>query len=135
MRWAAARSTDMEPAMNSAATVTARIQAQGTAEQAAAQVAQVGGRIVDLWAPYAFGVDEGTLADATIGLLRERGRTLATAESCTGGLLGKLAVDVAGSSNCYVGGWVTYSDRLKTTCLGVDPGIIADHGAVSTQTR
>jgi len=119
---------------HSAATVTARIQAQGTAEQAAAQVAQVGGRIVDLWAPYAFGIDDDTLADATIGLLRERGRTLATAESCTGGLLGKLAVDVAGSSDCYIGGWVTYSDRLKTTCLGVDPGIIADHGAVSTQT-
>ena len=119
---------------HSAATVTARIQAQGTAEQAAAQIEQIRGRIADLWAPYTFGVDDGTLADATIGLLRERGRTLATAESCTGGLLGKLAVDVAGSSECYLGGWVTYSDRLKTTCLAVDPDIIADHGAVSTQT-
>jgi len=119
---------------HSAATVTARIQAQGTAEQAASQVEQLGGRILDLWAPYAFGTDDDTLADATVGLLRERGRTLATAESCTGGLLGKLVVDVAGSSDCYVGGWVTYSDKLKTTCLGLDPRLIADHGAVSTQT-
>ena len=119
---------------HSAATVTARIQAQGTAEQAAAQIEEVRGRIVDLWAPYAFGIDDGTLADATVGLLREGGRTLATAESCTGGLIGKLIVDVAGSSDCYVGGWVTYSDRLKTKCLGVEPRLIADHGAVSMQT-
>ena len=119
---------------HSAATVTARIQAQGTAEQAAAQIEQTRGRIVDRWAPYAFGIDDGTLADATVGLLREGGRTLATAESCTGGLIGKLIVDVAGSSDCYVGGWVTYSDRLKTKCLGVEPRLIADHGAVSMQT-
>ncbi len=119
---------------HSDATVTARIQAQGTTQQAATQVEQVRGRIVELWAPYAFGIHEVTLADATLGLLRERGRTLATAESCTGGLLGKLVVDVAGASDCYVGGWVTYSDRLKATCLGVDPALIAEHGAVSPQT-
>jgi nicotinamide-nucleotide amidase len=119
---------------HSDATVTARIQAQGTTRQAETQVEQVRGRIVELWAPYAFGIHEVTLADATLKLLRERGRTLATAESCTGGLLGKLAVDVAGSSECYVGGWVTYSNKLKTTCLGVDPDLIAEHGAVSTQT-
>lgn len=74
------------------------------------------------------------VADATVGLLREQGRTLATAESCTGGLLGKLIVDVAGSSACYLGGWVTYSDEMKTSCLGVSPAVIATHGAVSRQT-
>ncbi len=116
------------------ASVTARIQAQGTADQAAAQIEQMRQRIAELWAPYAYGTDDGTLADATVGLLRKSGRTLATAESCTGGLLGKLAVDVAGASDCYVGGWVTYSDDLKTTCLGVDRGVIAVHGAVSPQT-
>ncbi len=74
------------------------------------------------------------LAAATVALLCEQGRALSTAESCTGGWLGKLIVDVPGSSECYLGGWVTYSDDLKTSCLAVDPEVLREHGAVSDRT-
>jgi len=116
------------------AVVTARIQAQGSAEDAARQLHDTRRQILDAWRPYAYGTDDETLADATVSLLREQGRTLSTAESCTGGWLGKLIVDVPGSSACYVGGWVTYSDALKTSCLAVEAEIIREHGAVSDRT-
>lgn len=113
------------------AVVTARIQAQGLAEQAAQQLDHTRRQVLEAWAPYAYGTDEETLAAATVSLLREQGRALSTAESCTGGWLGKLIVDVPGSSECYIGGWVTYSDALKTSCLAVDPAVLREHGAVS----
>ena len=58
-------------------------------------------------------------------------QTVATAESCTGGLLGKLLTDVSGSSAYYVGGFVTYSNTQKTERLGVPAELIERHGAVS----
>jgi nicotinamide-nucleotide amidase len=67
-------------------------------------------------------------------LLRSRGETVATAESCTGGLLGKLLTDRAGSSDYYIGGVVAYSNRLKEGLLGVPATILARHGAVSAET-
>ena len=63
-----------------------------------------------------------------------RGITLSTAESCTGGLIGHILTEVPGSSDYYVGGIVSYSDRLKQSELGVDPQTLAQHGAVSAQT-
>ena len=61
---------------------------------------------------------------------------LVTAESCTGGWLGKLIVDVAGSSRYYRGGWITYSNGLKEACLGVAPESLTKDGpgAVSAET-
>ncbi len=67
-------------------------------------------------------------------LLGARRITLATAESCTGGLLGHVLTEVPGSSEWYVGGIVSYSDRLKRDELGVPATTIEHHGAVSTQT-
>ena len=67
------------------------------------------------------------LADA----LRRRGWHLATAESCTGGLIAAACTAVAGSSDWFERGFVTYSNAAKTEMLGVDPGLIAAHGAVS----
>ncbi len=70
--------------------------------------------------------------EAHIGdLLRQRGLTLATAESCTGGLLGHRLTNVAGSSDYYRGGVIAYSNAAKTALLGVDPGTLAREGAVS----
>jgi nicotinamide-nucleotide amidase len=70
--------------------------------------------------------------EAVVGsLLRERHATLSVAESCTGGLLGERITSVAGSSDYFVGGFVTYTDRLKTELVGVDPGLIAQHSPVS----
>ncbi len=63
--------------------------------------------------------------------LRARGWTLATAESCTGGLIAAALTHVAGSSEVVDCGFVTYSNEAKTRLLGVDPVLIAQHGAVS----
>jgi len=67
------------------------------------------------------------LADA----LRARGVRLATAESCTGGLIAAACTAVAGSSDWFERGFVTYSNAAKTELLGVDPVLIGLHGAVS----
>ena len=63
--------------------------------------------------------------------LKEKGSTLATAESCTGGLIAKSITDVAGSSAVLAGGMVTYTNRIKTDVLGVDASIIEEHTEVS----
>ncbi len=69
---------------------------------------------------------------ATLGaLLRERGWRLATAESCTGGLIAAACTDLPGSSDWYERGFVTYSNEAKVELLGVPPEAIATHGAVS----
>jgi nicotinamide-nucleotide amidase len=60
-----------------------------------------------------------------------RGWMLATAESCTGGLIAAACTDLSGSSNWFERGFVSYSNEAKTELLGVDPGLIAQHGAVS----
>jgi len=67
------------------------------------------------------------LADA----LRGRGWRLATAESCTGGLIAAACTDAAGSSDWFERGFVTYSNAAKTELLGIDAALIAAHGAVS----
>lgn len=64
-------------------------------------------------------------------LLKESGRMLATAESCTGGLIAAACTSVAGSSDWFERGFVTYSNEAKTESLGVDAALIASHGAVS----
>ena len=56
---------------------------------------------------------------------------LATAESCTGGMIAAACTDLAGSSNWFERGFVTYSNEAKTELLGVDPSLIEAHGAVS----
>jgi nicotinamide-nucleotide amidase len=66
-------------------------------------------------------------------LLTQLGATLATAESCTGGLLGKLLTDRAGSSDFYLGGVVAYANRAKEGLLDVSPTLLLQHGAVSSQ--
>ena len=66
-----------------------------------------------------------------IARARAAGLTVATAESCTGGLVGAALTDVQGSSAAYVGGVVSYSNEANVTLLGVDPGLIAACGAVS----
>lgn len=63
--------------------------------------------------------------------LQVRGWHLATAESCTGGWIGKALTDVAGSSQWFEGGVVSYSNRAKTDLLGVPDDVLAVHGAVS----
>ncbi|HUU83758.1 MAG TPA: competence/damage-inducible protein A [Phycisphaerae bacterium] len=80
-----------------------------------------------------FGADDQTLESVVGALLVDRGLTLSTAESCTGGLLAKRLTDVPGSSAFFVRGAVTYSNASKTEVLGVDAGLIEEHGAVSAE--
>jgi nicotinamide-nucleotide amidase len=67
-------------------------------------------------------------------LLKHRNWFLATAESCTGGLLGHLITNVAGSSEYYLGGVIAYSNTLKIELLGVKTGTLLNCGAVSRET-
>jgi PncC family amidohydrolase len=66
--------------------------------------------------------------------LRARSLRLATAESCTGGLIGHVLTEIPGSSDYYLGGLISYSDALKRAELGVDERVLEHHGAVSAQT-
>lgn len=75
-----------------------------------------------------------SLAETVLALARGREVTLATAESCTGGLVGAALTDAAGSSASYMGGVVSYSNGAKVDLLGVAAGTLAAHGAVSEQT-
>jgi nicotinamide-nucleotide amidase len=68
------------------------------------------------------------------GLLRQAHATVSVAESCTGGLLGERLTAAPGSSDYFVGGFITYSNELKVGLLGVPPETIAEFGAVSRQT-
>lgn len=71
------------------------------------------------------------LCEALAGRLLDRGWMLATAESCTGGLIAAACTDLDGSSRWFERGFVTYSNEAKTELLGVDAALIAGHGAVS----
>ena len=77
------------------------------------------------------GIDTEPLGEVVVGLLRARGMTLSTAESCTGGMVSVLVTDIPGSSEVFVGGAVTYSNALKTRLLDVPEDLLAEHGAVS----
>lgn len=78
-----------------------------------------------------FSTDGETLPEVVLRLGLERGATLAVAESCTGGLLGAAVTEVPGSSAFFVGGVLSYANEEKTRALGVEPGQISEHGAVS----
>ena len=73
--------------------------------------------------------DAGRLGE----LLRARGLRIAVAESCTGGLLGAALTAVPESSDYVLGGVIAYANEVKTALLGVDPGLLAEHGAVSEE--
>ena len=83
---------------------------------------------------YIFAYDEETLEGVVAGLLREQGRTVSVAESCTGGLITDRLTDIPGSSMYLERGLVTYSNRSKTELLGVTEDILQKHGAVSEET-
>ncbi|MEE3501494.1 nicotinamide-nucleotide amidohydrolase family protein [Acidiphilium acidophilum] len=70
-------------------------------------------------------------AKALVALATARGLRIATAESCTGGMIAAAITDIAGSSAIFGYGFVTYANEAKTSMLGVDPEVIAAEGAVS----
>lgn len=92
--------------------------------RAAEQITRAAGRFV-------YGEGEVDLAGEVIRSALRRGQRIAVAESCTGGMLGSRITAVPGSSAVFEGGIIAYSDRVKTGFLGVEPGLIQAHGAVS----
>jgi nicotinamide-nucleotide amidase len=72
-------------------------------------------------------------AEALLVNFRQRGWTIATAESCTGGLISATLTEIAGSSDVFDRGFVPYSNKAKTDLLGVPAQVIASHGAVSME--
>ena len=72
-----------------------------------------------------------TLSEALVSELIESGRSVSVAESCTGGWIAKALTDIAGSSQCFGYGIVSYSNGAKESMLGVNPASLNEHGAVS----
>ena len=85
-------------------------------------------------ADHIYGADDETLELVVGRMLRRAGRTVAVAESCTGGLIGHRLTNVPGSSDYFVASLATYSNESKISLLGVPAEIIETHGAVSAET-
>jgi nicotinamide-nucleotide amidase len=88
-------------------------------------------RLRSVVAEAVYGEDGADLAAVVLDLCRARGLTIAVAESCTGGLLGARLTAIAGSSDVVLGGVIAYGNSIKTSLLGVDAAMLAEHGAVS----
>lgn len=91
-------------------------------------------KIVEKMGRNVFAFDDETLISKIGRLLSSRGGKLAVAESCTGGLLGKLITDIPGSSNYFWGGIISYSNEAKQSILGVKEETLKAYGAVSRET-
>lgn len=102
-----------------------------TEAEAEALLNQVAPRIEELLGDRLYSRDGSPIEAVTGCMLRDRGATLAVAESCTGGMLGERITSIPGSSDYFAGGFLTYTDRLKTELLGVNPALIEQHTAVS----
>ncbi len=102
-------------------------------EEADKRLGEVRQHLLQRIAPYVIGEGETSLAHRVGELLRQRGETLAIAESCTGGLLGTTITDIAGSSDYFLGGHIVYSNAAKTAFLGVPEELLQRVGAVSRE--
>ena len=95
---------------------------------------ELSGKIADALGIAVFATNGETLEQVIGDMLSQSGKTLAVAESCTGGLIGMRLTDVAGSSRYFVEGIVAYSNEAKMRTLGVHEKTLIDHGAVSAET-
>ncbi|MSV34613.1 MAG: competence/damage-inducible protein A [Bryobacterales bacterium] len=110
------------------------LRAHGETEQEAeALLAAVGSPIEELLGDRIYSRDGSNLETVTGGMLRAGGATLCVAESCSGGLLGGRITSVPGSSDYYLGGFLVYSDAMKTRLLGVDAELLRTHTSVSEE--
>lgn len=105
-----------------------------SADDAAALFKPLEQEIVQRVGEYMYGSDDDTLEGVVGRQLRAVGKTVAVAESCTGGLIAKRLTDVPGSSDYFPGGVVTYSNEAKQRLLDVPAKVLQQHGAVSEQT-
>jgi nicotinamide-nucleotide amidase len=107
--------------------------ADGEEAAATAKIAARERELLGIFGERVFGYDDDSLESVLGRMLTERGETVATAESCTGGLLASRITDVAGSSVYFMGGAVAYTAKVKEEVAGVAPALIAEHGEVSEE--
>lgn len=103
----------------------------GSADQAETMIRPLQTEIERRLDGYVYGTDDATIESAVLALLRDRGWTAATAESCTGGRIAAALTRVAGASHGFAGGIVAYDSAVKTSVLGVEAILLARDGAVS----
>ncbi|WP_310489738.1 competence/damage-inducible protein A [Chamaesiphon sp. VAR_69_metabat_338] len=112
--------------------VRLRISARAANELAANELIEpIAKEIEQIAGAYYYGTDEDTLASVVGQLLKTTGQTLSVAESCTGGGLGQMLTDIPGSSDYFLGGVISYANRVKVELLGVNADDLAAQGAVS----
>ena len=112
--------------------VRLRISTKTTSEtEANALIDPVAKDIIDIAGEDYFGQDDDTLAKVVGQLLRNKQQTVGVAESCTGGGLGAMLTDIAGSSDYFWGGVIAYDNRVKISLLDVNAEVLQEHGAVS----
>lgn len=104
-----------------------------TREEALRLIAPVEEQVKAILGDKVIGVDVDSLEEVCLRLLKDRGLTVGTAESCTGGLLAKLLTDLPGSSAVFRGGVVSYTNGVKAGLLGVPQDLLDRYGAVSPQ--
>ncbi len=112
--------------------ITAKAPTRGEAEALIApMIDRIRGTTVG---QYIYGVDVGSIEKALIEELKRRGLTVATAESCTGGLIAKRLTDIPGASAVFAGSCVTYTGKAKMSLLGVSENTLSTYSEVSEQT-
>ncbi len=115
--------------------VRLRLSGSGTeAEALKTEIAAYSGKIVKLIAEFVIAESDTVLEKVILDFMEQKGLTLSTAESCTGGLIAHLLTQQAGSSKVFIGGAVSYSNALKTSMLGVSEETLKQFGAVSEET-
>lgn len=108
--------------------VTAKAKSEAEAEEMLRGAIEEVMPVIGEWV---YGIDVGSLEEVVSALLREKGRTLAAAESCTGGLIAKRMTDLPGASQVFMGGVVSYTNIVKHRVLGVPADMLEEYGAVS----
>jgi nicotinamide-nucleotide amidase len=114
--------------------VSLRVLVHGRPAEAAARIEVLAARIRERIGPFVYGEGATTMEEVVGRMLRERGLTVALAESCTGGLVAHRLTNVPGSSDYLRGAVVAYANTAKEGLLGVRPETLAVHGAVSEET-
>jgi nicotinamide-nucleotide amidase len=116
------------------ATISFRVTADATTEDEARRLIEpTAALIYERFGGLIVGEDTDDVAEAVAARLARTGSTLATAESCTGGLIARMLTAIPGISSSYLGGAVTYANSAKTELLGVPAELLAAHGAVSPE--
>ncbi|WP_250846932.1 competence/damage-inducible protein A [Aquisphaera insulae] len=116
------------------ATISFRIRGEGeTPEEAFAQTEPTAAIIRERFGDLILGEGSDDLPEAVFAELRRTGATLASAESCTGGLVAQMITSMAGVSPYFLGGVISYANSAKTSLLGVPAELLATHGAVSPE--